>query len=262
MREETIFLIKPDIRREEIVSTLLKECEKQNIEYSGMQQMILNEKQIIQLWEKSCCSDYVLRKILLKFYEQKPIQIIHVKGFDIYEKARQIKHYIRDRYAMDWYKNCIHSPDDHEEFLRDIAVLNSSNKEEITDEYLKAYDSMTRSYVDYLERNKSCLDVAIGLYLSIDKEWYFKRERQLKKKYSYLLEFADAPYDKTVTYVMARMHESMKDSTIDEELIIAEGLFMFGKIIAIGANDASALAETRQKASMYLKAILCNGSNI
>lgn len=260
MQEETLFLIKPDARNNKmILANLLMECQKSGLEYINFQEMILTDKQVIALWENSCCTDYVLRKILIKYYFRKKVRILFIRGIDVYEKAYKIKHFIRDKYAVDWYKNCIHSPDNAEEYRREVKVLNNDCFFPVSDNYLSAYDILTRKYVEYLKANDERFSDAIDLYLSIDKKWYFNREKMLKEKYQNLLAICSTSTDKTITYTMARIHEAIKKSTIQEELFSTEGMFMFGDVTVCGTNSFNEAEELYRNLSKFFR-VSCHKS--
>lgn len=260
MQEETLFLIKPDARDNDVVlADLMMECQKNGLEYLGFQEKKLTDKQVIALWENSCCGDYVLRKMLIKYYFQKKVRIIFVRGINVYEKAHRIKHLIRDRYAVDWYKNCVHSPDNAEEYQRDVSILNNDGIFSVSDDYLNAYDKLTRKYVEYLEANAQSFFEAIDLYLSIDEKWYFEKEREFKEQYRNVLRISNATPNKTVTYFMARIHEALIKSTIQDELLSTEGLFMFGDVSVCGADSSIETEELCQRLSRYFQ-VSCHKS--
>lgn len=71
----SFIMFKPDAKgNPEIFDLVNKEMKKQSIELFFVYNCILDEEQVITLWENSCCSDFVLQRIVVEYL--KNVEVI------------------------------------------------------------------------------------------------------------------------------------------------------------------------------------------
>lgn len=247
--ERTLFLVKPDRRESEIINDIMLECKTNELAVISSKEMTITDNQVIALWERLCCADYVLRNILVKYFENKKIHVLYVEGTHAFKKANGIKQLIRRKYAKDWYKNCVHSPEGIEEYQKDLTVLSDGFEHDFSNEYLENYDEESGIYVDYLKRNQDAFFDAINMYFSLDMEWFFNKEKEYREKYKTVIEIKYDTSASTSTSIMARLHNLMDKTQIIDELLITEELFMRGKSVIYGSDDRSDIDKMKKRLS-------------
>lgn len=219
----SFIMFKPDAKgNPEIFDLVNKEMKKQSIELFFVYNCILDEEQVITLWENSCCSDFVLQRIVVEYLKNVEVIFWIVKGDNIYEKTKEIKMYIRGLYAQNWLKNALHTPDNHEEFIVSIAALadfESSVRNNKKNEY-------EQKYIDYLDDNKEELLAVVQSFILEGENWIFNRIEFPKCKYRLIIK---RDCINRITHFMAMLHEIFPHYTIEKCLLLTEAIFEMGQ---------------------------------
>lgn len=219
---ESFVMIKPDIFYNNAVRTEVEKCIRQNdLTISRRKNVRLGCSDVDALWRERQ-NDLVTNFVLKLYLVQKEIEIIYLEGEDAIEKTSRIKKYIRKKFAVSRYANCIHTPIDEAEY-----ILQRDRLDLCTDEACDSfeYEPCMRAHVAFKKYEE--LDIARMLecakYIwtnSNEIGWnnLYDRFQIKKKKYNlYLL----AEERNTIIHVVACLYEYLSDWTLERAYISA-----------------------------------------
>lgn len=118
--ENTLILIKPDALKRNLVGSILKIYEENNLSIKNIKILLATKEQAINHYiehkEKTFFSD------LIDYITSGELVAVILEGENAIKKARSINNNIREIYGIDSTKNSVHGSDSPESVLRETKI--------------------------------------------------------------------------------------------------------------------------------------------
>ena len=121
--QRSLFLIKPDgVSNAEMKLRLYAEIKIAQLSITNCLKVQLSNQQIYDLWPRTY-TDPIYGYLMVKYLGGKELELWLVRGKNAIKKAKQIKFFIRRTYGKSNFVNCVHTPSDFKEYIKDYNLI-------------------------------------------------------------------------------------------------------------------------------------------
>lgn len=121
--ERSLFLIKPDgVSNTEMKIQLSAEIKRAKLSIIRCLKLQLCKRQIYNLWPRTY-TDSIYGYLMLKYLGGEELELWLVEGYSAIQKAKQIKIFIRQTYSKLDFVNCVHTPSNYQEYIKDYEII-------------------------------------------------------------------------------------------------------------------------------------------